>query len=187
MPHSKMVPVSVTCPCQLSICRNVPQFYFRIIALNNIIHPRGPNTHAEYGFTTGEIAYLRAQLNNNIPHNTVVAMHAPPAVGRWSTHAFPVNTATSKEYFDLVARHSNRVKKVLVSHIHAYDEEFMRKNNPVLLGRGIDYVLSGRASAPIREKERYIWNGFHYVEFSLTKNRISSPDLWRVFAPPGRR
>ncbi len=161
---------------------NVPRFCFRIIALNNIIHPRGPNTHAEYGFTPREIAYLKSQLNKNIPKNTVLAMHTPPAVGRWSTHGFPVNTATSKKFFDLLSRHSNKVKKVLVSHIHAYDEEFMRKNNPILLGRGIDYVLSGGAGAPIREQERFIWNGFHFVEFSVTKNRISSPDLWRVFS-----
>jgi 3',5'-cyclic-AMP phosphodiesterase len=167
---------------------NIPRLHFRCIALNNVINPGMPHVKPTYGFTNSELNYLESQLKTS-PRNTVLAMHVQPSVGRWSgsiLEGFPINTASSKRFFHLLSQSQSRVKKVLVSHIHAYDEEFLKGNGVVFRGQGIDFVLSGGAGAPLDKKPPLIYNNFHFTEFSVTKNRITSPDLWRVFGAPSK-
>lgn len=161
---------------------DVPRFYFRTIALNNIISPK----NKIYGFTDNEINYLRRQLKNS-PRQTILAMHAQPNVGRWTNlEGFPVNTPQSQTFFDLVQQ--NHVKKVLVSHVHAYDEQFITKNRDgtFTLGRGTDFVLSGGAGAPLDLEPPLILNDYNLTEFFVTKDIISAPLLWRDFGKPRR-
>lgn len=159
---------------------DIPKFNFRCIALNNIISPK----NKEYGFTNTELSYLEKQLHH-APHNTILAMHAQPNIGRWSTlGGFPVDTDQSKRFFDLIQNH--HVKKVLVSHVHAYDEQFIRKNRDetITLGSGTDFVLSGGAGAPLDFEPPLILNDFNFVEFVVKRNHISGPILWRNFGIP---
>jgi Icc protein len=112
-------------------------------------------------------------------------MHAEPEVGRWiGLDGFPVNTAESQRFFDLIQQH--HVKKVLVSHVHAYDEQFIMKNSDgtVTTGNGIDFVLSGGAGAELENNPNLTLNDFHFVEFFVNECNIRGPLLWRVFGTP---
>jgi hypothetical protein len=160
---------------------DIPKFYFRCIALNNIINP-DPEQKI-YGFTTKEINYLEKRLQNS-PCNTILTMHVQPSIGRWmggSIVGFPVNTPESERFFDLIQQH--HVKKVLVSHIHAYDEQFIRKERDgnIVTGDGIDFVLSGGAGAPIFKEKPLTLNDYNFVEFFVSRHSISSPILFRDF------
>ncbi|MDT0144927.1 metallophosphoesterase [Priestia aryabhattai] len=161
---------------------DIPVFNFLCIALNNIISPK----NKIYGFTDRELNYLEQQLED-APRNTVVAMHAQPNIGRWSDlGGFPVTTPQSQEFFDLIQEH--RVKKVLVSHVHAYDEQFIRKNRngSFTLGRGTDFVLSGGAGAPLDFEPPLILNNYNFTEFFVSRYDILGPLLWKDFGRPRR-
>jgi 3',5'-cyclic-AMP phosphodiesterase len=94
---------------------DIPKLNFRCIALNNIISPKS----SIYGFTETELIYLEKQLHK-CPRNTILAMHAQPNIGRCaSLEGFLVDTPQSLRFFDIIQQH--HVKKVLVSHVHAYD------------------------------------------------------------------
>lgn len=160
---------------------DIPNKNFRCIAVNDVISPK---IEPKYGFTTQELYILQKHLQNN-PRNTVVAMHAEPEVGRWTgLDGFKVNTPDSQRFFDLIQQH--HVKKVLVSHVHAYDEQFIMKdsNGSVTTGKGIDFVLSGGAGAPLENDPNLTLNDFHFVEFFVDKSHILGPLLRRVFGTP---
>lgn len=159
---------------------DIPEYAFRCIALNNIKSP----LNSTYGFTDLELNYLEKKLQNN-PYNTLLAMHAQPKIGRWASYdGFPVDTPQSLRFFDLIQQH--HVKKVLVSHVHAYDEQFIRKNSDdtFTLGIGTDFVLSGGAGAPLEIDPALILNDFNFVEFFVCKHHILGPLLWRIFGIP---
>lgn len=159
---------------------DIPSFAFRSIALNNIINP----VSKIYGFTDQELDYLEGHLNNS-PRNTTLAMHAQPDVGRWTgLEGFPVGTPQSRRFFDLVQQH--HVKKVLVSHVHAYDEQFIKKNNDgtYSLEIGTDFVLSGGAGAPLEHNPNLTLDDYNFTEFFVYKQHISGPILWRNFGTP---
>lgn len=163
---------------------NVPKFHFQCIALNDVINPGKPGVPAVYGFTPSELDYLEMRLAKS-PRNTLLAMHAEPGVGRWAkADGFPPEQ--SIRFFQLLEQHRNKVKKVLVSHVHAYDEQFIELNpvdNSIVLAKGIDYVLSGGAGAPL-ETDPFILNQYHFVEFTVNKHRVSSPQLFKVLGTP---
>lgn len=157
---------------------NIPKFDFRCFALNNIISPR----NSIYGFTDLELAYFEHQLKVS-PQNTVIVMHAQPNIGRWSTlDGFPVDTLESQRFFQLINRYKSKVKKVLVSHVHAYDEQFIeqRCDGKLILGRGTDYVLSGGAGAPLDTEIPLIYNDYNFVQFFVNEHGVSSPDLNKI-------
>lgn len=159
---------------------DLPKFNFRCIALNNVLSPK----NSMYGFTDMELHYLENQLQKN-PRNTVLTMHAQPEIGRWdSLDGFPVDTAASQRFFDVIQAH--HVKKVLVSHVHAYDEQFIRKNSDgtFTLGRGTDFVLSGGAGAPLDFEPHLILNDFNFTQFFVNREQIIGPVLWRNFGLP---
>lgn len=159
---------------------DIPNFNFRCIALNNILSPKS----STYGFTVTELNYLEKKLDQS-PYNSIVAMHAQPNIGRWEAlGGFPVDTPENQRFFDLIQKH--HVKKVLVSHVHAYDEQFIRKNSDetFTLGRGTDFVLSGGAGAPLDFEPSLILNDFHFVEFIVNNYEILGPILWRNFGVP---
>lgn len=160
---------------------NIPNQNFRCIAVNNLLSRSRPQ---KYGFSDQELYILQKHLHNN-PRNTVVAMHAEPESGRWTgLDGFPVNTPDGQRFFDLIQQH--HVKKVLVSHVHAYDEQFLMKNSDgtVTTGNGIDFVLSGGAGAELENDPRLTLNDFHFVEFFVDQSQILGPLLWRVFGTP---
>jgi hypothetical protein len=159
---------------------NIPSKNFRCIAVNDVISPM---VEPKYGFTPKELFILQKHLQNN-PRNTVVAMHAQPEVGRWTgLDGFPVNTPESQRFFDLIQQH--HVKKVLVSHVHAFDEQFIMNNNGIVTaGKGIDFVLSGGAGAPLENNPNLTLNDYNFVEFFVDKYHILGPLLWRVFGTP---
>lgn len=161
---------------------NIPQFHFRCIALNNVINPGSPSMAPIYGFTIRELDYLKRQLQTS-PRNTLLAMHVQPAAGRWSDKSFdgfPVTTPNNKRFLQLVTQHKAKIKRVLVSHVHAYDEQFIKQSSTLQIGRGTNYVLSGAAGAPPDINPILTYTKFSFTEFSVTKNRVSSPDLFRV-------
>jgi 3',5'-cyclic-AMP phosphodiesterase len=163
---------------------DIPEFDFRAFALNNIISPR----NAIYGFTDSELEYLEHQLMTS-PRNTLITMHAQPSIGRWSTlDGFPVDTPESQRFFQLINQYRIKVKKVLLSHVHAYDEQFIQKSSGdgLILGRGTDYVLSGGAGAPLDTEIPLIYDDFNFVEFFVKKHGVSSPDLKKVIGTPRR-
>lgn len=167
---------------------NVPQFYFRCIALNNVINPGSPTMAPIYGFTNSELAYLERQLKN-IPRNTLLAMHVQPSAGRWkgkTFDGFPVTTPNNKKFLQLVTQHQAKIKRVLVSHIHAYDQQFIKQNSILQIGRGTNYVLSGGAGAPLDTNPLLTYTNFNFTEFTVTKNRVSSPDLFRIIGTPSK-
>jgi len=162
---------------------SIPSANFRCIAVNNLLSLSGPS---KYGFTDQELSILEKHLQNN-PRNTVVAMHAEPEVGRWiGQDGFPINTPESQRFFDLIQQH--HVKKVLVSHVHAYDEQFIMKNSDgtVTTGNGTDFVLSGGAGAELENDPNLVLTliDFHFVEFFVDRCNIRGPLLWRVFGTP---
>lgn len=159
---------------------NIPKKNFRCIAVNNVLSRTGPQ---KYGFSEQELFILQKHLQNN-PRNTVVAMHAEPEAGRWTgLDGFPVKTPDSQRFFDLIQQH--HVKKVLVSHVHAYDEQFIMKNDgAVTTGKGIDFVLSGGAGAELENDQNLTLTDFNFVEFFVDKSHILGPLLWRVFGTP---
>lgn len=157
---------------------DIPEFCFRCFALNNIISPK----KAIYGFTDSELEYLEHQLRTS-PGNTLITMHAQPNIGRWATlDGFPVDTPESQRFFELINLYRQKVKKILLSHVHAYDEQFIKKSREdgLILGRGTDYVLSGGAGAPLDTEMPLIYNKFSFVQFFVKKHDVSSPDLKRV-------
>ncbi|MDA2361161.1 metallophosphoesterase [Bacillus cereus] len=159
---------------------DIPNFKFRCIALNNIVSPK----NKIYGFTNDELNYLERKLYHT-PRNTVLAMHAQPNIGRWSTlEGFPVDTSQSQKFFDLIQCH--HVKKVLVSHVHAYDEQFIRKNcdGTFTLGKGTDFILSGGAGAPLDLNPPLTLNDYNFTEFHVNRHDILGPILWRNFGIP---
>lgn len=168
---------------------NIPRFHFRCIALNNVINPGSPSMSPIYGFTNRELAYLKGQLQTS-PRNTLLAMHVQPAAGRWKGKdfdGFPVTTPNNKRFLQLITKHQAKVKRVLVSHVHAYDEQFIKQNSNLQIGRGTNYVLSGGAGAPLDINPILTYTNFNFTEFSVTKNRTSSPDLFRVFGTPTKK
>ncbi|MDN4524558.1 metallophosphoesterase family protein [Fictibacillus fluitans] len=161
---------------------DVLKFNFRTIAINNIISPG----NKIYGFTDNELNYLRRQLMTS-PRQTVLAMHAQPNIGRWADlGGFPVDTTQSHIFFDMIQQHG--VKKVMVSHVHAYDEQFIWKNKDgtFTLGQGTDFVLSGAAGAPLDLEPPLILNDYSLAEFFVNKELITAPLLWRVTGTPRR-
>lgn len=161
---------------------DIPQFDFRCFSLNNVISPK----QAIYGFTDSELEYLENQLRTS-PRNTLITMHAQPSIGRWSTlDGFPVDTLQSQRFFDLLNLYRSKVKKVLVSHVHAYDQQFIKKSREhgLVLGRGINYVLSGAAGAPLDTELPLIYNDFSFVQLFVKEQGVSSPDLRRVIGIP---
>lgn len=133
-------------------------------------------------FTPGEVARAAAILRTG-PRHTLLAMHAEPAAGRWaSLDGYPVDTPKSVVFFRLLSRYRSKVKHVLVSHVHAYDEQFVeRRDRTAVLGQGTDFVVSGGAGAPLDEAP-LIYNQYHFLEFSVTRDRVSSPDLFQGLA-----
>lgn len=165
---------------------NIPPFHFRCIALNNVINPGSPSMAPIYGFTNSELAYLERQLRTS-PRNTLLATHVQPAAGRWKGkefEGFPVNTPNNKRFLQLVTQHQSKIKRVLVSHVHAYDQQFIKQNSVLQMGRGTNYVLSGGAGAPLDTNPILTYTNFSFTELKVTKNRVSSPDLFRVFGTP---
>lgn len=163
---------------------DIPKFDFRCFALNNILSP----SNSMYGFTDSELAYLAHQLEIS-PRNTVITMHAQPNVGRWSTlDGFPVYTPESQRFFQLINRSRDKVTKVLVSHVHAYDEQFISQSREggLILGKGTDYVLSGGAGAPLDTPIPLIYNDYHFVQFFVRKDGVSAPDLRKVIGLPNK-
>lgn len=161
---------------------DIPEFSFRCFALNNIISPR----KAIYGFIDSELEYLEHQLKSSL-RNTFITMHAQPSIGRWSTlDGFPVDTPESQKFFRLINLYRRKVKKVIVSHVHAYDEQFIKKSrgNGLILGRGTEYVLSGGAGAPLDTEITLIYNNYNFVQFFVKKYDVSSPNLRKVIGTP---
>ncbi|WP_207857770.1 metallophosphoesterase family protein [Lucifera butyrica] len=161
---------------------DIPKFDFRCFSLNNIISP----SNSIYGFTDLELDYLGHQLEIS-PRNTIVAMHAQPSIGRWSTlDGFPVDTPESQRFFQLIEQFRHKVKKVLVSHVHAYDEQFisLSPTGELIVGIGTDYVLTGGAGAPLDTSIPLIYNSYNFVQFFVNRHGVSSPDLHRVFGLP---
>lgn len=159
---------------------DIPQIDYRCIALNNVLSP----ANATYGFTNAELNYLERQLRRS-PRNTTLAMHAQPNIGDW-TGGFPVNSPDGQRFFDLIQQYC--VKKVLVSHLHGYDEQFIRKYNDgtFTIGRGIDFVLTGGAGAELDFEHKLILNDYNFVEFFVNQHHISGPILWKDFGKPRR-
>jgi 3',5'-cyclic-AMP phosphodiesterase len=161
---------------------DIPEFDFRCFALNNIISPK----NAIYGFIDSELDYLEHQLKSS-PCNTLITMHAEPSIGRWTTlDGFPVGTPESQRFFQLINQYRAKVKKVLLSHVHAYDEQFIEKSigDGLILGRGTDYVLSGGAGAPLDTEIPLIYDNFNFVQFLVKKHGVSSPDLNKTIGTP---
>jgi hypothetical protein len=161
---------------------DIPEFDFRCFALNNIISP----ANSEYGFTDSELAYLEQQLETS-PRNTLIVMHAQPNIGRWTTlDGFRVDTPQSQRFFQLINQYKSKVKKVLVSHVHAFDEQFIRLNREgnLIVGRGTNYVLTGGAGAPLDTEMPLIYNNFNFVQFFVNEHGVSSPDLKKVCGTP---
>lgn len=161
---------------------DIPKFDFCCFSLNNVISP----SNSSYGFTDTELAYLEHQLEIS-PRNTILTMHAQPNIGRWSTlDGFPVYTPESQRFFQLVNRYRGKVQKILVSHVHAYDEQFIGESpgGGLIVGMGTDYVLSGGAGAPLDTPIPLTYNGYNFVQFFANRHGVSSPDLQKVIGLP---
>lgn len=140
----------------------VPAFHFRILAENNVTSLPPKQGDIQYGFSQKDLRFIKEASDSRDYRNQIVAMHAPISTPRWAYHSMDEKQT---EQFLNVVNGKNEVQTVLVSHIHAYDEAVVR---------GVRYVLSGGAGAPL-EKERFPRAQYHIVVFRVTKQSISKP------------
>ncbi|TCS96799.1 metallophosphoesterase family protein [Hazenella coriacea] len=157
---------------------NVPNL--RVIGINNI-GPVGKLSNKDYtsvyGFGgkhgTAELNRIKADLKN-APSNVVLLMHVPPQKGEFvKKHPNKSKTQEQPDLFfkgltpfcDLV-KGNNKIKKVLVSHIHA--------DNVVDRICGAQFILAGKAGAEGLQPGSFYW-------FHVANKKIGPP--MKVKAP----
>jgi Icc protein len=135
----------------------IPRYKLTLISLDTLYH----NVYQQYGLTSQELAYLRANLATS-EANTFVAMHVPPKTNDW-TNPNDVFTLGSKELFK-IADHD--VSLMLVSHVHAFKTDRYKHN---------ELILSGGGGATLAKREI-----FHLVVVTVKNHGPKSEVKWEM-------
>ena len=162
---------------------NIPRLKLSIIGVKNLFRKqREDGTYeTKYGFTKKELKKLKEYLSQRQKY-TFLSMHVPPHAGKWANpdyfrDADATFTIRLKGFLNTI---KGKVSKVLVGHVHAYDQAIIEDT---------EYILSGGAGAPLirpgflSSKSKVAKEEFHIVVIKVKNGKISKrviPIGWKT-------
>jgi 3',5'-cyclic-AMP phosphodiesterase len=152
------------CPKDKSRDGGKKVFEAQVAPLNYVVDLKPLNTrvvvldNADYTLNASQLAYLKMNLTPDRRHQ-FVAMHIPPATGRWLFHTF---TKGAPELIQILAE--KKVDAAFFSHLHLYD---------ALQVRGVKYILTGGAGAPLTPLG-FGYTGYHIVVVTVKNGQVTT-------------
>lgn len=143
-----------------------------IIGVKNFFYvKKNGQIQMEYGFSINQLDTLHELLKDTHKY-TFLGMHAPPRAGKWADpNYFPERESTfTTGLSSFLEAVKGKVSRVLVSHIHAYDQTIIQ---------GIPYILSGGTGAPLvkygflSSKSKVAKEIFHIIVIKVKNGKIT--------------
>ena len=139
-------------------------FEEHVAPLNYVVDLKPLNTrvvmldNADYALNASQLSYLKMKLAPDRRHQ-FVAMHVPPATGRWFFHTFKKG---APELIQILA--DKKVDSAFFSHLHLYDEMEVR---------GVRYILTGGGGAPLTPLG-FGYAGYHVVVVTVKNGQVTT-------------